>query len=175
MLSKLTRELVFSALVLTCVAVNFSNAADDVFMTGGIGGGTTGIGINCNLIYRVNTMAFTLRYIAQSEVQIIGSLSPAKSATDVSLLVGLISRKGEKVMASLDVGFGRLKTVDRGKRFGGGWFSGIYEKVEKDAIGFAFQTQVFYKIVGLNVYANLAKAGQESSFGGAALCLRFGG
>ncbi|MEE9442496.1 MAG: hypothetical protein V3V99_07495 [candidate division Zixibacteria bacterium] len=177
MLSKKTRRLILMAIITICVTVNPLRARSLDFGFG-VGTSTVGIGINLNATYQIKTLSYSFRVIRHEEMQIIGTTSPSESATDVSFLIGLRSRKEGNLSSSLELGVGWLNMVTRGDLISRGFFHTSHEKIHVKTFGMAFQTQLYYKHVGLNIFANfsnLAKLSQDKPFGGVALCVRFGG
>ncbi len=170
-MSRILTQIVI-ALLVASVAPNA--VALTSFVGFGAGAGGEGGAYTLNWTLETKGINFSARLLRTEEFQLIGPDYPKLSVTDVALLVGVRTPSGGHWTATCEIGLGYVMQVARGEylRSDPGWFSSsYYEEINNNAVGFALQSQIYYRGFGLIIFGN---ANTAESFGGIALCFRIG-
>jgi hypothetical protein len=170
----MNRVLIIVALVSLTFLVAPHAGAQANFVSFGAGAGGEGFAYGVDWTLQTKALSFSARLIRTEEMQFLGSAKPNRSASDIALMAGVRSVYEDRWCVTFEAGPGYVTTVGRGEFLYSdpGWFSGTYyEEIDKSAVGLAFQSQMYYRSVGLVVFGNINDA---RSFAGVLFSFRLG-
>ena len=169
------RALALAAGCLVLAGPTAGRCDDAVFVTGGLGAGSVGLGgtASLNIVHGKTLCAF--RVASLEEFNIFGP-SPNLSATDFGVMIGRASRSRHGLSYAA-AGVGLVHSVTRGRLVQPGvWFFGPeYERIERTTVGIPVELGAIAHVgvigIGVSLFGDINPA---QSFVGLALTVPLG-